>query len=269
MKKISIVTVTYNCASTIEETLLSVINQDYKNLEYIIIDGASKDDTLSIINSYSMYCDKIVTEPDRGIFDAMNKSLDYVTGEYVLFMNAGDKFVNEHIISSIFDNYSSDYDLIYGDVYIQTEFGFMFRKSKAIYNTNPSKRDLVFKSQGFCHQSLFTRADILKKIKFNLDYPLGADFDTTARVYFEGNHKIFNVGFPISIFDNRTGGASHNREKQIYAERCKMFDYELSFIDYFLIFKIILVTKLKIFLERVFPYIVKKRREKHYIKNVN
>ena len=88
MKKISIVTVTYNCEKAIKETILSVLAQDYSCLEYVIIDGASKDSTLSIIQSFGDKIHKIVSEKDKGIFDAMNKSLAYVTGEYVLFMNA-------------------------------------------------------------------------------------------------------------------------------------------------------------------------------------
>lgn len=102
MKKISIVTVTYNCEKAIKETILSVLAQDYSCLEYVIIDGASKDSTLSIIQSFGDKIHKIVSEKDKGIFDAMNKSLAYITGEYVLFMNAGDTFVNSHVVSDIF-----------------------------------------------------------------------------------------------------------------------------------------------------------------------
>lgn len=83
--KISIVTVTFNCASVIEDTLKSVIGQSYSNLEYTIIDGSSTDNTLNIVNVHSEKIAKIISEPDKGIFDAMNKALRYVTGDYVLF----------------------------------------------------------------------------------------------------------------------------------------------------------------------------------------
>ena len=84
-------------------------------MEYIIIDGASQDGTLNIVYKYQNYITKILSEPDKGIFDAMNKSLNYVTGKYILFMNAGDTFANEHIVSDIFKDYNGDDDLLYGD----------------------------------------------------------------------------------------------------------------------------------------------------------
>ena len=102
MKKITVVTVCFNCVGIIEQTIKSVISQDYPELEYIIIDGASQDGTLNIVYKYQNYITKILSEPDKGIFDAMNKSLNYVTGKYILFMNAGDTFANEHIVSDIF-----------------------------------------------------------------------------------------------------------------------------------------------------------------------
>lgn len=231
--KISVVTVTYNCASIITETLDSVIGQDYGELEYVVIDGGSNDGTLDAIRSRQDKIATVVSEPDKGIFDAMNKSLDYITGYYVLFMNAGDKFVNAHVVSDIFAQTDHDEDLIYGDTYVENALGFILRKADAIYQHHPTKRDLVFKSQGFSHQSLFTKTNILKEIGFNLQYPLGADYDTTAQVNAKGNHQLYYTGFPIAIFDDRDGGASHSHRfmPSIYEERVKMFGYTLTCKD--------------------------------------
>lgn len=114
--KISVITVSYNCVDTIEATILSVINQAYSNVEYIIIDGKSTDGTVDIIKKYQ---DKIaywISEPDDGIYEAMNKGIDKVTGEWINFMNSGDVFSSTKVLSSVFDN--ADYsgvDVIYGD----------------------------------------------------------------------------------------------------------------------------------------------------------
>lgn len=266
--KISIVTVTYNCESTIEETILSIINQSYPNIEYIIIDGNSKDKTLSIIQQYETKISKIINEPDKGIFDAMNKSLNYITGDYVIFINAGDRLVNNHIIADIFEGKNYTEDLIYGDVYIENECGFLFCQSDPIYLRKPTKFDYVFRSQGFSHQSLFTKTSILRKIKFDLQYPLGADYDTTYKVYSSGNHLLYYTHKAISIFDDRYGGASHNKSTLIYDERSRMFNYKKGTRYYITLSKIILTEKLKSIITKIFPTIVYKHRVKKYSKHI-
>ena len=272
MKKISIVTVCFNCVGTIEQTIKSVISQDYPELEYIIIDGASQDGTLNIVYKYQNYITKILSEPDKGIFDAMNKSLNYVTGKYILFMNAGDTFANKHIVSDFFKDYNGDDDLLYGDDYVLNNLGYMKRHAHAIYEHPFTIRDLVFKSQGFSHQSLFTKTEQLQRVKFCLKFPLGADYHTTYKVFMTGNHKLKYVGFPISIFDDRNGGASHNGKFmiQIYIERKTMFKYEFSFLD-----KVILLWKnircnSKYYLSKLFPYLISVYRIKNrnYIKQL-
>ena len=115
--KVTVVTVTYNAAESLEKTILSVLQQNYSNVEYIIIDGGSTDGSVEIIKKYS---DKIaywVSEPDRGIYDAMNKGIRKATGEWINFMNAGDLFFHESTLSSVFSKQNhSLYDIMYSDV---------------------------------------------------------------------------------------------------------------------------------------------------------
>src|ERR1700761_112956 len=112
--RLSIITIVYNNASDIERTILSVINQTYKNIEYIIIDGASTDGTLNIIGKYRDSISKLVSEPDKGIYDAMNKGLQQATGDYVLFMNSGDEIYAGDTVEKIF-NTEPDADIYYGE----------------------------------------------------------------------------------------------------------------------------------------------------------
>lgn len=268
MKKISVVTVTFNCKDVIEETILSVINQTYNDKEYIVVDGGSNDGTLNIISEYRQHIDILVSEPDNGIFDAMNKAIDYANGEYVIFINAGDRFVNRDVLLSVFSKIKSGPDLIYGDTYIQTEFGFNLSKANAIYPQNPTNRELVFKSQGICHQSLFTRTELLKKIRFDINYKIGADYDTTYKVYMQGNHKLYYIGFPIAIFDDRTGGASHYKIIQMYRERFAMFGYSPNYLDLLHMYYEYFTIYMKQFVEALFPIVVKKYRAKKYIKDI-
>lgn len=272
MYRISIVTVTYNCVDVVEETLRSVSEQDYVNLEYVVIDGASKDGTIETINKFRDKIDTLVSEPDHGIFDAMNKSLQYVHGNYVLFMNAGDKFVNNHVVSDIFNSYTGDADLIYGDMYVQNDMGYLLRCGCDIYSQTHSIRDLVFKSQGFSHQSLFTKVDMLLNVKFDTRFKLGADYHTTWRIYQEGNHKILNVHRPICIFDNRNGGASHNREsaKKVLKERLEMFNYQLTWKDKIKVKLSLYFDEVKLWAFDTFPNLTRKYRnaKRNYIKEI-
>jgi glycosyltransferase involved in cell wall biosynthesis len=113
---ITVITVARNCEDTIEDTIVNVINQKFRNIEYIIIDGASSDNTLEIIKKYERSIDYWISELDNGIYDAMNKGIDLATGDWINFMNAGDSFYNYNLFSTIFDQFEyNKFDVIYGD----------------------------------------------------------------------------------------------------------------------------------------------------------
>lgn len=163
MAKISIITVTFNCQGTIESTINSILMQDFSNFELIIIDGASTDGTLNVINKYKSRIKCIVSEPDNGIFDAMNKGIERATGDFVLFMNSGDTFVNNHVLSLI--NFDKEYGVIYGNMVIN------FRNKKLECKPEPffKSKDYI-KTMGICHQCIFVRTDLAKHYKFSQEF---------------------------------------------------------------------------------------------------
>ncbi|HDY89306.1 MAG TPA: glycosyltransferase, partial [bacterium] len=120
---LSIITVTYNAEACLEKTIQSVINQTYKNIEYIIIDGGSSDKTLSIIKKYKKYIKYCISEPDKGIYDAMNKGIKIAKGDYINFLNAGDFYYENNVLSYLFDNLDKSVDLLYGDSYLIDQNG--------------------------------------------------------------------------------------------------------------------------------------------------
>ena len=121
----SIITVTYNAGKVLEDTIQSVISQTYRNVEYIIVDGGSKDNTLEIIGKYSKHINKMVSEPDKGLYDAMNKGIRMATGDYLCFLNAGDKFHEKETLQQIAETLKDKElpDVIYGETAIVDEGG--------------------------------------------------------------------------------------------------------------------------------------------------
>ena len=115
--KVSIITVVYNNQKTIAQAIQSVLNQDYTQIEYIVVDGASTDETLRIVQDYQDKIYKFISEPDRGIYDAMNKGLKLATGDIIGILNSDDFYNNNHIISQVVDEFKhKNVDLVFGDV---------------------------------------------------------------------------------------------------------------------------------------------------------
>ena len=181
--KISIVTVTYNCQDKIESTIKSIINQTYENIEYIIVDGKSSDRTCEIINLYKDKIKVFVSEPDKGIYDAMNKAATLASGEYINFMNAGDTLFNEYVIDDIFGKENGDYDVIAG----QSEVDFDDFKTVS-GNSHPSIR----RPMSFNHQAVFLKLELMTKYKFDLNYKYCADRDLFARL-FKGKDIVYSI----------------------------------------------------------------------------
>jgi glycosyltransferase involved in cell wall biosynthesis len=214
---ISIITVVYNGVATLEQTILSIINQTYKNIEYIIIDGGSTDGTIDIIKKYEKHLAYWISEPDKGIYYAMNKGIDKATGEWINFMNSGDWFYNENVISSIFNNDYSNYDLVYGNT------------EKRYLDKTVIERAGKFWKTGIVHQSIFSKTSLNKIYKFNTNYKISADFDFTYKIFLKG-YKTLHIDIPITSFDiigishyNRYIGFKEDRDIAFQYKGCILF----------------------------------------------
>lgn len=179
--KITIITVSYNAVSTLEETILSVTNQTYSNIEYIVIDGDSSDGTVEIIKKYQSKIAYWISEPDRGIYDAMNKGIDVASGDWILFLNCGDLLYTPSTIEQVFNqNYSVN--LVYGNAVAVKDDGmeFLLRSDHGITD--------MWRGPCFRHGALFTKTSILKESKFELseELKIAADFDFIYKCYKEG-----------------------------------------------------------------------------------
>lgn len=180
--KVSIITVTYNAEKYLEETIESVLAQTYTEIEYIIIDGNSTDQTLDIIKKYAHKIDYWQSEPDQGIYDAMNKGLAKATGEYVWFMNAGDSIFAPDTLSQVFEMppFASVY---YGEAaYYDLEGNYLGLRSEVMPHQLPSQLTWQHFSKGMvvCHQSIIVRREIAPR--YDLRHAYSADIDWVIKV---------------------------------------------------------------------------------------
>ncbi len=206
--KISVVTVCYNAVDTIEETMLSVLNQTYTNVEYIIIDGGSTDGTVDIIKKYADRLAYWVSEPDRGIYDAMNKGIAAATGDYINFMNSGDKFVDNDTIKNAVNIFPNNIDIIFGDsIEKDNQNNIFFKKCSA----NP---DDLKNGPTYRHGASFVRSSIHKSHLFDLlkecQFGFGLDYNNIWTLYQEG-YKFQKIELPILIYEKE--GISCNAAK--------------------------------------------------------
>ncbi len=240
--KFSIITVTFNAGATLEDTIQSVITQSYRNLEYIIIDGGSKDRTLDIIERYRTHIHAVVSEPDQGLYDAMNKGLKLATGDYICFLNAGDELHEDDtlllMVHSITENALPD--VLYGETAIVDEEGHFLRMRRL---SAPER--LTWKSfrNGMlvCHQAFFARRDLAEP--FDLKYRFSADFDWCIRIM-KKSQALHNTHLTLIDYLNE-GMTTRNRKaslKERFRIMCKHYGY-ISTILRHLGFVIRAVTK--------------------------
>jgi len=206
--KTSIITVVYNNEVTIRQAIESVLNQSYPNIEYVIIDGNSKDNTVSIINEYKSKLGYFISEPDKGLYDAMNKGIKACTGDVIGILNSDDLYQDLDVIHDVMQHFNNDpeLDLLYGNlVYVKSDnTNKIVRnwKSKSYYNNFFENANVP------PHPALFVRRRVYKEEGlFNLDYKLAADYEFMLRIF--KNHHFKSKYINRLIIKMRLGGATN------------------------------------------------------------
>lgn len=213
--KITVITVVYNAGSLIERTIQSVLQQTFSSLEYIIIDGASTDNTLDVIKPYRSRIDGVYSEKDKGIYDAMNKGLSKATGTYVLFLNAGDLLGDARILETVFAT-ADDADVYYGNTRIIDSNGHILGDRRLRPPLKLTWKSLRF---GMCvsHQSFIARRELCEP--YDLDFKVSSDIDWVIRVLKKAKKIVF-VNETISLF--LEGGSSAQRRQTALMERFRI-----------------------------------------------
>jgi len=204
---ITVITVVRNDKDRIARTIGNVLNQTYPNIEYIVIDGASTDGTKEVIERYSDRLDHWLSEPDRGIYDAMNKGVDRATGKWISFMNAGDTFSDDHVLENISRELRPGADLIYGDHRVRYAGFSRIQRAKSISQ--------LWKGIPFNHQSSLVRTELIRAYKFDLRYKLAADYDFVCHVF--SSKKEF-IKLEMIVADISSAGASDSDRVTTFRE---------------------------------------------------
>lgn len=217
LPKISVITVCRNVASQLAETIQAVKSQSYPNIEYIVIDGASTDNTVDVIKQHQSYIDYWISEPDNGIYDAMNKGLHHATGEWVSFINVGDKYADDNVLMDIFGNAQipNKYQLIGGNTNNMMPNG-------EIVVHHAEQPEVIPYRIPFCHQSCFTRRVLLgsdTSFQFDIQYKLAADYNSFYLIYYKyGKDSIKIVDRVIANYlqEGSTSLVNYRKAKKEY-----------------------------------------------------
>lgn len=207
--KISIVTATYNSGTTLRDTIESVLKQSYDEYEYIIKDGGSIDNTLSIVKEYSSRFGnrlKVVSKPDTGIYDAMNKGLQMASGDVVGILNSDDFFTSDNALKTIADAYEQyGADAVYGDIHFVNDDD--LAKCVRYYSSAVFRRSLMRYGMMPAHPSFYCKRSVYEKYGyFDTSYKIAADFESLLRFIYIGNIKTKYI--KKDFVTMRTGGAS-------------------------------------------------------------
>ncbi|MFT4803175.1 MAG: glycosyltransferase involved in cell wall biosynthesis [Salibacteraceae bacterium] len=210
--KVSIITVVYNNEKTLAQAIDSVLMQNYPNIEYIVIDGASKDGTIALINAYGDKIDQFISETDDGLYDAMNKGLKIAQGDIVGILNSDDFYTDKTVISRVVDGFQRTLcDVLYADVnYVKNiASDEIVRK----WVSHEYKKNYFEKGFVPAHPSVFIKANLVSKYQYNLNYKLAADYDWLLRIF---KNRALNIHYePFAIINMRLGGATSKNWKNI------------------------------------------------------
>lgn len=213
---LSIITINRNNANGLRKTIESVIAQTYTNIEYIVVDGNSSDDSINIIESYSQRLAYWISEPDCGIYNAMNKGIERANGDYVIFMNSGDVFANEWVVEKVSDSLG-DVDIVCGYVNVNGEFN--------IYPPDQLSFRFLY-SQNIPHQAEFIKKELFDKYgKYSEDLRILSDFEFNIKMSLQDcSYKVLNV----CVATVECGGLSMTESDRINEEAALIFDRMFS-----------------------------------------
>ncbi len=216
--RISIVTITYNAARNLQRTLDSVACQTYDHIEHLIVDGASKDETVTIAQRYQSQSHHEVTissEPDKGLYDAMNKGLQRATGDYIVFLNAGDTLHAKDTVETVVNSLTPELPaVIYGDTAITDSEGHFLHlrthRPPEVLTWRSFKKGMLV-----CHQAFYARLDIARQMPYNLKYRHSADVDWCIRIMKEADRQglpLVNTHAILADFEEGGDTTQHHRD---------------------------------------------------------
>lgn len=218
--KVSVITVSYNAVHCIEETIKSVISQDISDFEYIVVDGASMDGTRDVLESYKAFFTKYISEPDTGIYEAMNKAINMAEGDYCIFMNAGDTFASSHVLKDVLPVLGS-YDIYNGNA--------IYMKENVIRWYRKSQKDVslpFFYKSSICHQATFIRTSLLKKYKYDESLSMVSDWKFWIEAICKGKATYLPIDIDICFFD--MSGLTNTHAERGEKERAFVLEFLLS-----------------------------------------
>lgn len=244
--KVSVVTVTYNCVDLVESTLRNVLKQTYPNLEYIVIDGNSTDGTRQVVERYADRLAYCVSEPDNGIYDAMNKGIHAATGEWIIFMNAGDYFLQSTTVEDVFGSYDDKGEvMIAGGIRCFIKEGYFdrmpvpsitnnitpphthtrtlsqnnFIKEGLFVHTPKVFGDEIWNYNMFPHQAMFIRLSVHKKYLFPQNLKIVGDYCVFMKIMLSNAPYVIYNGI-VALFRNEAGASTRNENfTKIWDER--------------------------------------------------
>lgn len=222
MPKLTVITIVFNNVRDIERTIKSVVNQSFRNIEYIIIDGASTDGTLAVIEKYRASITKIISEPDGGIYFAMNKGLEIATGDYILFMNSGDEINDTQTVGRIFAT-ADQADIYYGETEMYNDdwqsLGMRRHKVPKSFTWRSFKYGM-----SISHQAIYIRKAIIEP--FDVSYKYSADIDWILKAAKKAK-KIVKVDGYVAKY--LVGGISKKKHRESLMERYEIFKKHYGF----------------------------------------
>lgn len=226
--KVTVVTVSFNAEKQIENTIISVLEQSYTNMEYIIIDGGSTDGTMSLIRKYEKKIDIIVSEPDKGIYDAMNKGVRFASGEWIIFMNCGDSFYDNSVVKKMCSAMKNN-DIVYGQTNVIDSIGQYVLRPRPLECLNQM-------IMPFFHQSSAVRTELLKRMKFDTRFSLCADF-CFFRTCYLNRFQFMELPIVISNYNISEGSQSFDNGCKVYKENFEIEENKKmkSYVRFFLL----------------------------------